>query len=262
MSFSSDWLRLREPADVRARNRVLVGQLATMFVGRRAPAIVDLGAGTGASVRALDSHLPEGTFWRLVDADKKLLKKAAKTLPEAQVETRFLDIDADLDATLETPVDLVTCSALLDLVSDAWMRRLVNVLAERQLPIYAALTYDGTVVMSPADPLDAAIVHAVNQHQHLDKGFGPALGPDAPRVALDLLREAGFSIDNGRSDWVLEPDEQPLQAALVSGWIEAVRDIGLVSPADIDEWQTARLAAIEAGELTIRVGHMDLLARP
>lgn len=262
MSFSSDWLRLREPADLRARNRVLVGQLATMFVGRAAPAIVDLGAGTGASVRAIDPHLPEGTFWRLVDADKKLLKKAAKTLPEAQVETRLLDIDVDLHATLETPVDLVTCSALLDLVSDAWMKRLVEVLAERQLPIYAALTYDGTVVMSPSDPLDAAITHAVNQHQHLDKGFGPALGPDAPGVALGYLREAGFSIENGRSDWILDPDEQALQAALVTGWIEAVREVGLVSPADIDQWQTARLGAIAAGELTIRVGHMDLLARP
>jgi phospholipid N-methyltransferase len=262
MSFSSDWLRLREPADLRARNRVLVGQLATMFVGRRAPAVVDLGAGTGASVRALDSHLPEGTSWRLVDSDKKLLKKAAKTLPEAQVETRVLDIDADLETTLETPVDLVTCSALLDLVSETWMKRLVEVLSERQLPVYAALTYDGTVIMSPSDPLDAAITEAVNQHQHMDKGFGPALGPDAPLVAIELLRQAGFTIENGRSDWVLEPDEQPLQAALVAGWIAAAREVGLLAPADIDHWEKARLDAIEAGELTIRVGHIDLLARP
>lgn len=262
MSFSSDWLRLREPADLRARNRVLVGQLATMFVGRPAPAVVDLGAGTGASVRALDSHLPEGASWRLVDADKKLLKKAAKTLPERQVETRVLDIDADLEATLETPVDLVTCSALLDLVSETWMARLVAVLVERQLPFYAALTYDGTVVMSPSDPLDAAITEAVNQHQHLDKGFGPSLGPDAPLVAIELFRKAGFSLESGRSDWVLEPDEQALQAALVGGWIEAARDTGLVSPADIGQWETARLAAIADGALTIRVGHIDLLARP
>lgn len=262
MSFSSDWLRLREPADTQARNRILVGQLATMFVGRRAPAVVDLGAGTGASVRALDSHLPEGSSWRLVDADKKLLKKAAKTLPERQVETRVIDIDADLEGSLETPVDLVTCSALLDLVSESWMQRLVAALSERQLPFYAALTYDGTVVMSPSDPLDAAITEAVNQHQHMDKGFGPALGPDAPLVAMELLRKAGFTIENGQSDWVLEPEEKALQAALVSGWIGAAREVGTVSPADIDHWEKARLNAIEAGNLTIRVGHIDLLARP
>ena len=43
---------------------------------------------------------------------------------------------------LDGPVNLVTASALLDLVSAEWLERLVNEVAARRLPFYAALNYD------------------------------------------------------------------------------------------------------------------------
>ena len=85
----------------------------------------------------------------------------------------------DLEAALDGPIDLVTTSALLDLVSAEWLERLVVETAARRLPVYAALSYDGKIALSPQDPFDSDIVAAVNRHQHGDKGFGPALGPEA-----------------------------------------------------------------------------------
>ena len=59
----------------------------------------------------------------------------------------------------------VTNSALLDLVSAEWLERLVVEAAVHKLPLYAALSYDGGVVLVPEDAFDAEIVSAVNRHQ-------------------------------------------------------------------------------------------------
>ena len=82
--------------------------------------------------------------------------------------------------------NLVTASALLDLVSESWLAGLVRRCADNACGAYFALTYDGEVqwmTESAAgwriddDPDDGLVRDAVNRHQRSDKGFGPALGP-------------------------------------------------------------------------------------
>src|SRR4029078_10130503 len=90
-----------------------------------------------------------------------------------------LYIARDLEAALEGPIDLVTASALLDLVSKTWLERLAAETVARSISVYATLSYDGRVELAPLDPFDASIVAAVNAHQRTDKGFGTALGPAA-----------------------------------------------------------------------------------
>jgi hypothetical protein len=84
----------------------------------------------------------------------------------------------DLEAALDGPLDLVAASALLDLVSYSWLKRLAIEVVVRGLPFYAALSYNGQVTFEPSDLLDAPIT-AVSNHQRRDKGLEPALGPDA-----------------------------------------------------------------------------------
>ena len=57
--FSTDWLDLREDADRRARDRQLLVR-ARQWLHRdvpatQAPVVVDLGAGTGSTLRAFDN---------------------------------------------------------------------------------------------------------------------------------------------------------------------------------------------------------------
>lgn len=262
MTFASSWLKLREPVDQQARNRVVVAHLAAALSGRTGLSVVDLGAGTGASVRALADHLPEDTSWHLVDNDKELLAEASWRLPQEHVDTRTLDLDRELEAALQPAPDLIVCSALLDLVSEAWMTRLIKRATALKVPFYAALTYNGDMTLSPGDLLDPAVCDAVNQHQHGDKGFGPALGPDAATVTIDRFRAAGFSVESGRADWSLDADDGPLMKALVTGWAEAAGEVALLPPSDLETWLKGRLAAIDSGELRVRVGHVDILARP
>ena len=52
-----------------------------------------------------------------------------------------VDLAADLGRALADDTDLVTTSALLDLVSVEWLDRLVAMLAISGRPLYAALSY-------------------------------------------------------------------------------------------------------------------------
>ena len=192
MSFSAEWLALREPFDLRARHRGVLRQAAAALAGRHAVTIVDLACGTGATMRALAPHLRMQQSWRLFDNDLSLL---ARVPPAANLHLQPLDLVTDLEAALDGPVDLVTTSALLDLVSANWLERLVVELAARRLPVYAALSYDGRVDFTPQDPRDAAVIAAVNLHQRGDKGFGPALGAAAARTAIECLQRVGYRVE-------------------------------------------------------------------
>ena len=262
--FSPDWLALREPFDLRARNlNVLNGVTASL---KQLPSIriVDLACGTGSTLRALSPRLPTQQDWRLADNDLGLLARAAATplSKDVAVNTLALDLNRDLESALDGPVDLVTTSALLDLVSEHWLDRLVVEIAARSIPFYAALSFDGRIELAPRDPLDADIVAAVNAHQQTDKGFGPALGPAAAAFAIARFEALGYSVIHGASDWIIGPNDRDMQFEVLAGWGSATRDMGEMTIADTATWLTSRQDAVTAGRSSIRVGHVDFFAAP
>jgi hypothetical protein len=262
--FSAAWLALREPYDLAARNSAVLATAAAAFQGRPAVSVVDLACGTGATLRAIGPRLPLQQSWRLVDNDLGLLARAS-TLgkpPHVTVITRPVDLVRDLELALEAPLDLVAASALLDLVSPEWLDRLVIEAAARRLPVYAALIYDGRVAITPAGPFDTEILAAFDLHQHTDKGFGPALGPGAAVRAAARLEHFGFAVEQGRSDWVLEPDDHAIQDALLAGWAGGAAATCALAPAVIAEWLARRRADLAKGRSHLRVGHVDIFARP
>ena len=262
--FSADWLALREPYDGRARNRDVLDSVATAAAAGDAVAVVDLACGIGSTLRAVAPRLAPHQDWRLVDNDLSLLARAAagKAIPGIAVTRIPVDLARDLEAALDGPVNLVTASALLDLVSAEWLDRLVIEVAARRLPFYAALNYDGRVSFDPADPLDAAVIAAVNLHQQTDKGFGPALGPGAAEAAIARFQAADYAVVHGRSDWHLLPRDHHIQRDMLAGWAGAAREIGAVSLPDAAAWLTRRRDLLAAGRSTIKVGHVDIFARP
>lgn len=264
MSFSAAWLALREPYDVAARNRDVLAALADGTADRTAIAVVDLACGTGATRRAIADVLPARQSWRLVDNDLSLLARAhPDTLPrDTIVMTTPIDLDRDLEIALDGPIDLVTTSAFLDLVSDEWLERFVVEVAVRRLPVYAALTYDGRVALDPVDSVDAAIVDALNRHQRTDKGFGPALGPDAVTAAIGRFERTGYTVAQGRSDWVFGPDDRTIQTEIITGWAAAAREIGGLPLDAIVDWVERRHRLVATGRSSMRVGHVDVFARP
>jgi hypothetical protein len=262
--FSAQWLALREPYDLSARNGAVLNAVAAAFGDQPAVAVVDLACGAGASVRAIGPRLPPRQSWRLVDNDLGLLARtvALAQPPRLSVQAQAVDLARDLELVLDGPVDLVTCSALLDLVSAQWLERLVVEAAARRLPVYAALSYDGRAILEPGDAFDAEMVAAVNRHQRQDKGFGPALGPRTAALALARFEAVGYRLVQGRSDWMFGPHDGAIQDSILAGWAAAAHELGDVPLDRIAAWFTHRRELIADGRARLRIGHVDFFASP
>lgn len=261
--FSAQWLDLRAPYDLRARNPAVLDAVFDLLGGRPSVAIVDLACGTGSTFRALSPRIKARQDWRLVDNDLSLLARVPPSSPPSiTVTTVPVDLNRDLEAAFDRAADLVTTSSLLDLVSDDWLNRLAVEAAVRRLPVYAALSYDGRAELAPADPLDSRIVDAVNRHQRTDKGFGPALGPSAVQAALAAFERVGYAVTQGAADWDFGPLDRDIQTEVLSGWATAAREIRDPPLLEIDGWLKRRRDWIAGGISSLRVGHVDLLARP
>ncbi len=259
--FSAAWLAMRERYDRAARNAAVLDAVAGAFASASAVTVTDLGCGTGATMRAIASRLPAHQRWRLVDNDNFLLDAARKATPaEASVRTVVFDLAGPIEQALDD-CDLVATSALLDLVSAAWLDRLVASLVRLSRPFYAALSYDGAVTLMPDTRHDAVVTAAVNRHQRTDKGFGPALGPEAARTAPARFRDAGFAVLEGRSDWRFGPDDREIQMAIFDGWAGVAREI-VVNPSTLEEWLGERRNHVTAGRSHLQVGHIDFFATP
>lgn len=280
-AFSADWLSLREPVDARARSRNLPRELPDTF-----PAIIDLGAGTGATLRWLAPMLGPEQQWLLVDNDDALLAEAGRRLLDwsaqngyqarqrgseleisgggfdCRVSTRVLDLSQSSGEIVLPRGCLVTASALLDLVSEDWLAAFAARVTAAGACVLWMLSYTGHVSLNPVHAEDRAIVGLVNRHQLTDKGFGPAIGPDAHAVARDLLAQAAYRVAEADSSWHCGPDARGFFIELIEGWADAARDVSPQDSARIESWRQQRLDLALSGGLQIEVSHSDLVALP
>jgi len=257
--FSIDWLALREPADRQARDPVLALHALALLADRAQPTLIfDLAAGTGATLRALTALGECGARWRLLDQDEILLEEAHRRhAASGKMETQVLDLRC-LERVSFQDADLVTASALLDLVSPGFVTALTTHLRTYRLPFYAALSYDGLMSWFPVHPCDEAVLEAFNLNQRTDKGFGAALGPTATRFAQQALTASGFRVMVRPSPWQLTAAEGALVVELVNGIERALQNY--LPEATLADWARFRRAHAASG--TCLVGHQDLLALP
>jgi SAM-dependent methyltransferase len=277
--FAPEWLDLRERVDHRSRNRKLERALAKHFDGWRPVTVVDLGCGTGSNLRATAPLLGPEQHWVLVDHDQKLLDAAGERLTawadgadrqgatlalfkgakRINVDFRSADLAGDLEAALGPSANLVTASALFDLVSAEFIAKVAAAIAARKAAFYTVLTYDGDQRWTPEHEADAALLDAFHAHQRRDKGFGPAAGPDAPDALSEAFNGLGYAVSEGDSAWRLGPQsgigDEALIAELAAGFAEAARETGQVDGQTITAWRSiTRASAV--------VGHTDTLAFP
>lgn len=273
--FSPEWLALREPIDHRSRNSELAASLSARFQQRSAVAVVDLGCGTGSNLRATAPLLPDIQSWTLVDYDERLLAAARQTLlrwvdsseadgerlvlakgsRQITVQFRQADLNAGLDVALGDKPDLVTASALFDLCSPAFIKKLARAVAQRRAVFYTVLTYNGIQHWTPRQPGDGAMVAAFHAHQTTDKGFGLSAGPMAPAHLADAFRVSDYNVLEGESPWMLGSKDQAIVTELASGFAGAVRETGTVDAKSIEAWTKVTRTGAE-------VGHTDTLAFP
>lgn len=264
-SFSIAWLNLREDADFAARDKTLATDVLNWLGQATDPVspdriIVDLGAGTGSTLRALTKLGANNIVWRLVDLDGKLLDEALRRHGK---NVLIEDYQADLNVIGELPLTgahILSASALMDLVSADFIDGLIERISPRKTAVYAALNYDGTTSWTPAHPLDDKVLAAFNQDQRRDKGFGPALGPECTSYLQKALENKGYQVSIKPSPWQLTAKDQAMQNELIQGIAAALNTDKKVTESEIEDWKNFRLANTSEGTCTI--GHWDLLALP
>ncbi|MEH0071194.1 glycosyl transferase family 1 [Pannonibacter sp. Pt2-lr] len=252
------------PVDEAARNTAVEAAFLDALPQGRPPHLTDLASGTGATVAALAPRLAQGQRWLLTDHDPALLAQAKirlAGLAGTAIDCRETDLAAGFGVLDLAATDGVTTSAFLDLVTAAFADALAAAVSAAGKPFLASLTYDGRAVCFPPHPLDETVRLAMNAHQQTDKGFGPALGPDAAAYTIGAFERAGYRVVQGTSDWQAGPEQGAFQEELVRGWADAARDMG-IDAAGLAGWLAFRLAEIAAGRSTLQVGHLDIAALP
>jgi SAM-dependent methyltransferase len=283
----SDWLRVREPADVAARSEALTRAIAEARAPGEPLSLLDLGTGTGSNIRYLAERVRGPQRWLGVDRSAVLLGALPERMAswaaasgyeagtdgrrcvvrgadfECDIETHEGDLGSLDDHRIFAGRHIVTASALLDLVSESWLLALAAHCRIEGARALFAITYNGRFTCSPADAEDESVRDLFNRHQKTDKGLGgPAAGPDAGAVAEQCFLQAGYRVRREPSDWMLGPADRDAQRLLIDGWADAATESAPDRAPAIAHWRARRLAHVEAGRSRVVVGHDDLAAWP
>ncbi|ASU82036.1 SAM-dependent methyltransferase [Nocardiopsis gilva YIM 90087] len=272
--FEADWLALREGADADARDAGLLVPLRAHLAaehGRRRGGslnIHDLGSGTGSMARWLAPLLDGPQHWVLHDRDPELLERAAGFPPEpaadgapVTVRTRLADL-TELDAVDLKGADLVTASALLDLLTADELNGLAEACTGVGCPVLLTLSVAGHVVLTPDHPLDADIAAAFNAHQRREVQGRRLLGPDAPDAAARAFRRRGAPVYRRSSPWRLGPEQRRLMRQWLEGWVAAAVEQRTELSTEARTYVEWRLGECASGRLRAEVHHVDLLVLP
>ena len=280
------WLALRYPFDEAARSELITRHLSALCPKKKPLRVLDLGAGTGANFRYLASRLGCDQDWLLVDQSADLLAQAHKEIRHMAVaqswqvktrgdtslvasgayswaaRTKVLDMAEDILSLDFGAFDLVTASALTDLVSRRWFLALVEACWDARAVVAVTLTYDGRMIWDPPAADDAIVLDWFNRHQRANKGFGPAMGPDAADPTVEVERAAGYSVVRDRSDWHIQPADGDMHDAMIR-WVD-LATVEFMPPETgrIRTWAATRRRLAASGTCSLTVGHLDTLAFP
>jgi hypothetical protein len=220
--------------------------------------IIDLGAGTGANQRWLAPRLPFRQRWIHLDHDPAI----SRSVPQPD-HTMIIDESVEALGRLLSSRSggrrLVTCSALLDVLTTDQIFHVCHAMIDKRVPALFSLTVTGTLDVTPTDPDDQLLLAAFNDHQRR----GGRAGPDATSVAREALQDGGFRVLCQQTPW-------QLSAASGRGFVEQVlrerldavvaHDPALSSAATA--WLDLRRVQLDLGVLRIDLGHCDILAVP
>lgn len=294
--IEASWLAVRRAADERARlaslplierlvayvasldhlsprqiDAALGGDPCAEAIPRRV-AWVDVGAGTGANQAWLGpaTHAALGAGWtqewHLLDHDAALLDavepSTAAWLAETERHVGGVETVATVLAGLPEP-RVMTCSALLDLMTADQIDTLVGASVTTSAPALWSLSVTGTISLTPVNAHDQQVADLFNLHQRGESSSRPTLGPDAARYAEQAFIAAGWHTEVVSTPWVLGPGDEPLSRRFLTERAAAAKAAQAAgSDAQIESWLHSRLDDIDGGTLTLQVDHVDVLALP
>jgi predicted O-methyltransferase YrrM len=288
------YLEAKFALDERSLNPEVRGEFVRALAHREHVTGLDLGTGTGASIRRLLTLLPGAWHLTAVDREASLLRhareKSAALLREqgfrlalrpdgiaaeqAGREVGVTFVAADFLDFIPEPhaFDFVLAHAVLDLLP---LSETIEVLAAGLKPgglFYATLLYDGGTTLFPTyrdggTEEEILAVYDASMEQRQVRGMRSG-GARSGRRCLEALESQGFGcITYGSSDWNLTPrrrryrDRDAVCLAALLGMIrdEAERSGQFALPT-LATWYEDRRQRLRTGELGLIVHQLDVLA--
>ncbi len=295
--IEASWLAVRRAADERARatSVPLIEQLAAQVTSlmadnrhhdtSRGPsdaasdgllrriAFVDVGAGTGANQEWLGPQVQQrmgqrwAQDWHLLDHDASLLAQARPSshawLAGTTRHVGGVEEVGPVLGGLQRP-RVVTCSALLDLLTTEQIDALVRACVASSEGALWSLSVTGEVRLEPGDATDQRVADLFNRHQRGGDQSDSTLGPDAWRYAERAFEAAGWTVELATTAWHLGPADEALTRRLLTERAAAARSATdeQATRQHVDAWLAGRLSDIDAGRLRMSVDHADVLALP
>ncbi len=158
--------------------------------------------------------------------------------------------------------NLITASALLDMLTGGEVAALVTVCASAACPVLLTLSVVGRVELDPPAPLDPRVAAAFNDHQRRTTERGRMLGPDAVEFAREEFERLGREVLVRPSPWQLGAEHARLATEWFTGWVGAACEQQPELRAETDGYTRRRLEQVSDGLLMVTLEHADLLVLP
>ena len=269
--FSSDWLSLREQEDLLARNTKVLECVKNYLRNEQRLNILDIGCGTGATMRVLQPEFTQPQHWTLLDADKELLVQAQcfnqPLVYDSNItmKTECVDLTEDF-GFLQRKCSIVTATAFLDLVSESWIQKFAQALKDNNHRFYCSITPTCSIELIPIESLDDEVINAFNTHRYTDKGFGLSLGGDAAKYTLEIFQNLGYQLTSAFDTWGNRHPNKAfrkiLNLKLIEGISHAASQTKLLDPLELEHWSKSRLDSIQNDEFEISFEILDFFAAP
>ncbi len=252
---------------------------------KQALRVIELGAGVGSTFRRLyERGIIHSGEYVMVDRDVEALEEASRVTNaildddgRAELSVSYCADDAieylNGESKAGRGADVIVGQAFVDLVNVLeFVRAAASVLRPGRL-LYLPITFDGETVFWP--PIDAerderiiTAYHATMDAHQTPDGL-PTGGTKAGRTLLRALPSAGLEImAAGSSDWVVFPgsatysqDVAYFLHHIINFVWESLQDNEAIPRDELQEWNAARHAQINRGELVYIAHQLDVLAR-
>jgi len=262
-----DWLNLRFGFDSQSRNKDLEKKML-QNLSQNQLNVLDLGAGSAANLYYFFSKLPNDSKWTLIDRDVDLLNKInfnqfqLKHTPEI-LHSNFLDPQCII---YQNKYDLILANAVFDLCTKNHFMQLLANLNEsctisNETVLYFTINITPQIEFLPKLDEDNIFIDLFFKHMQREQSFGHAMGPNCVTQMKECFDFHKFNYESKKSNWVILPRDQKMLFSNLEFIENSCSElISTQMRKTLNHWISIRKKQITNKELTLTVGHEDLLA--